>query len=189
MPIARDEKGRRRRYTVTGYIDVFVGINNPHQSCQGWVREHRLVMAEKLGRRLRSVEIVHHKNGIKTDNRIENLKLTRSRRWHNFEHRTDKTRRKPNESNRRVFCECGCGKKIWRFDKEGRCIRFIQFHRKRKQKPPKKKPGWHNATKTHCPAGHAYTEANVIRKGKRRACKTCHRIRETKRRLCHRHQG
>lgn len=58
-----------------GYIMV-KRPSHPNSRSNGYIREHRLIMSEYLGRPLLPNEDVHHKNGIKDDNRLENLELT-----------------------------------------------------------------------------------------------------------------
>lgn len=63
-------------YTVDGggYITMHLP-NHPLANKSGTVYEHRLVMSEHIGRYLATHESVHHKNGNRSDNRIENLEL------------------------------------------------------------------------------------------------------------------
>lgn len=67
-----------------GYILIF-SPNHPYRGTNNYVFEHRLVMEKHLGRYLKPEEIVHHINGIKTDNRIKNLFLTTKKK---HEHNT-----------------------------------------------------------------------------------------------------
>ena len=71
-----------KRTTKDGYVMVFIESNSPFISMRPqrdpYVLEHRLVMAQKLGRCLLRDEVVHHLNGVRTDNRPENLALVNS---------------------------------------------------------------------------------------------------------------
>jgi HNH endonuclease len=60
--------------TVFGYYRV-KAWGHPNASTDGYIYEHVLVVSEMLGRPLRRGETVHHKNGIKNDNRPKNLEL------------------------------------------------------------------------------------------------------------------
>ena len=79
MALGRFTTGIVRR--PDGYFTVY-SPNHPFRTKQKRVFNHRLVMEKKLGRYLEPTEAVHHINGIKGDDRIENLMLFKSHGLH-----------------------------------------------------------------------------------------------------------
>lgn len=65
-----------------GYILVKAPLDHPYKNKNGYIREHRLLMEKHLGRYLDPAEVIHHINGVKSDNRIENLQLYGSHSEH-----------------------------------------------------------------------------------------------------------
>lgn len=60
------------RIKSKGYILILMP-NHPYCNSQNYMREHRVIVEEQLGRFLNPEESIHHINKIKTDNRPENL--------------------------------------------------------------------------------------------------------------------
>ena len=83
-----------RRVTKDGYLRMYAG-KHPFANGRREIHVHVMVMELHIGRPIRSDECVHHKNGIKTDNRIENLELM-MHSDHSKEHNKDlsKTRKR-----------------------------------------------------------------------------------------------
>ena len=153
------EHVERQRRAITGrgnhgwrggrYIDrhgyVRVKLDADHSFAEmayrtGYVMEHRLVMAEHLGRLLTPAETVHHLTveeggtGDTTDNRIELLRLFPSKAAHVAHHESLKP--KPPAPNPSGLCQCGCGSRTRLADQthfgkgwvKGEPVRFLPGH-------------------------------------------------------------
>jgi len=78
--LALNRKGENHPNWMGGILknkEGYILIHQPeHPNARhNYVLEHRLVVEKQIGRYLKINEVVHHINGIKDDNRIENLKL------------------------------------------------------------------------------------------------------------------
>ena len=71
-----------RAVNKDGYVEVYCPHHPNARKHTRYILEHRLVMEGVLGRFLTKKEVVHHKNGVKDDNRPENLELFQSNKEH-----------------------------------------------------------------------------------------------------------
>lgn len=74
MPAGR-RRTKDRWVGQEGYVLVRAPEGHPRARVDGTILEHRLVVEEALGRYLEEWEVVHHKNGNRSDNRPENLQV------------------------------------------------------------------------------------------------------------------
>jgi hypothetical protein len=73
--VVTDENGIRRKLGDDGYVWRWVKEHPRLKRRHHWMHEHIIATEEKLGRRLRPGEYVHHKNGDKWDNSPDNLQI------------------------------------------------------------------------------------------------------------------
>ena len=74
----RNSNWKGGRIICDGYVSVWLDESDffyQMANSSGYILEHRLVMAKHLGRCLQTWEHIHHKDGIRDNNNIENLKL------------------------------------------------------------------------------------------------------------------
>ena len=117
-----------RTITSHGYVLIRVGKEHHLADVRGYAYEHRIIAEQKLDRRLRIGELIHHINNDRTDNRPENLKIVGNNAEHLVYHRKYFGRRFPGEKNPVLECRCGCGMTFFKFDMTRRPRQYISGH-------------------------------------------------------------
>lgn len=120
---------RGRSVASNGYVLIRVGKKHHLSDVRGYAYEHRIVAENKIGRRLLRGEQVHHINGNKQDNSVENTEVVSCIAEHMQGHRKKPSNRRLfNEANPVISCACGCGESFLKYDTNGRPRHYISGH-------------------------------------------------------------
>lgn len=80
----RQRTGPHKQYTkAQGYIKQYCP-DHPYCDNHGFVLQHRLVVEAEIERYLEREEIIHHLNGVRDDNRLQNLMIVKARSHTNW---------------------------------------------------------------------------------------------------------
>jgi hypothetical protein len=93
-----------RHLDKNGYVLLYAP---GHPSARGkYILEHRLVMEQHLGRHLTRDEVVHHRNGNREDNRIDNLEVFATNADHLRHELTGRCPKWTPEGKARILAAC-----------------------------------------------------------------------------------
>ena len=120
-----------RHVDCMGYVRI-LRKDHPLSDNRGYIREHRFIAAKEWGIEAIMGMDVHHINGDKEDNRIENLEII-PHAIHMSNHKRTPTSntRLPGEPNPEIMCACGCGGIKLKYDKQNRPRKYIFRHYRR----------------------------------------------------------
>jgi len=110
VPRGKNHSRYRGEMNNHGYIYSVAPEGHPRATKHGYIAKHTLIMETHLGRYLVADEVVHHINGIRDDNRLENLQLMKVGEHHSY------------HSSSRIYTKLGqnmncpiCGIEFYRF--------------------------------------------------------------------------
>ena len=165
----------------TTHARGYVLVRSPEhpRAANGYVFEHILIAEQKLGRPIGREEIVHHINGVKDDNRPENLSVMSRADHAKLHHKATHCKR--------GHPLTGPEADVW-VNKQGKpwCLRCRrELDRRRREK---RRGGIAQKDRMHCPHGHPYDAENTgFTKRGHRYCRECSRIKA--RRYSHARKG